>query len=96
MDNLDTIIWLVKAVIIGLVFLSVFLFVLCPLLRSQSLASYGGILPDTTGFGRPEGEELETPTTKIDEPSHQQIVKMARTDPKKTAMLVRNWLYEKK
>jgi flagellar biosynthesis/type III secretory pathway M-ring protein FliF/YscJ len=96
MDNLDTIIWLVKAVVVGLVILSVFIFVLCPLLRSQSLASRNERSPTRNERRQLEEEELEIPTAGPQGLSHQQIVKLARNDPQKTALMVRNWLQEKK
>ena len=50
-----------------------------------------------TTIGEIEGDELEIPTEKdTGIPPRDKIIDIAKSDPLKTASLIRNWLREKK
>lgn len=99
MEIYDTIILALK-VTIGLTVFFVFLFVVIrPLFKSFSEEHQRF---EQTPYHRTlhrdklEEEELEIPTSQPDDLPADKIIKMAKDDPTKTTLVVRNWIHEKK
>ncbi|MCP4754677.1 MAG: hypothetical protein GY866_27670 [Proteobacteria bacterium] len=98
MEYFDTILFLLKFLIVGVVLFALLFIVLPPLFKSLTEKPRelrrSGPLPRVKVE---EEEELEIPTSSLSEDvSKEKIIKIARQDPLKTTQLVRNWLREKK
>lgn len=93
----DTVILLIKAIVIGIVILGLIGFILRPLIKglTSKVDSEPSRLKRIPGDQFNE-EEIEIPTTQDQEPDSRSIIKMAKDDPIRTTMLVRNWLRDKK
>ena len=95
----DSVLFIVKVGIAGMVFLGVIFFVLKPLMKNLSEGFKTTDIPSMPSrrrFENREDEELEIPTSESKGATNESIIKMARSDPLKTTQLVRNWLRDKK
>jgi len=98
-DLYDTII-LVFKLVIGLTVFFVILFVVVrPILSSLAEAQHRSErtpLHRRLPSQRLEDEELEIPTSREEDMSAENIIKIARDNPTKTTVVVRNWIHDKK
>ena len=100
----DFFVFLLKAGFVVAIVLSILIGVIWPLYlgftgrsNQRKIESPVRYRPRTLFLIPPEEDEVEIPTTaKSKDEQNKDIVKMALEDPSKTAMLVRNWIHEKK
>lgn len=90
---------LVRYVVVGLVIVLMVFMVIRPMVQKLSAKpeDLDLLMGLPTTIGELEGEELEIPTEKdTGIPPRDKIIEIAKSDPLKTASLVRTWLREKK
>ena len=90
---------LVRYVVVGLIIIMMVFLVIRPMVQKLSAKpeDLDLLMGLPTTIGELEGEELEIPTEKdTGIPARDKIIEIARSDPLKTASLVRTWLREKK
>ena len=90
---------LVRYVVVGLIILMMVFMVIRPMVQKLSAKpeDLDLLMGLPTTIGELEGEELEIPTEKdTGIPPRDKIIEIAKSDPLKTASLIRTWLREKK
>ncbi len=97
-------IFIIKSLFVIIVVLSLLIGVVWPLIRNltdssdrRSIESQAQSHRRSAPLFPVDEEEVEIPTTgKSEEEQQKEILKMARDDQSKTALLIRNWSNEKK
>ncbi len=90
---------LVRYVVVGMIIIMMVFMVIRPMVQKLSAKpeDLDLLMGLPTTIGELEGEELEIPTEKdTGIPPRDKIIEIAKSDPLKTASLVRTWLREKK
>ncbi len=105
MSLYDFTIFMIKLIFIVAIVLSLIMGVIIPLIQNLSRNTEQPKIESSVTPRRPrpflpsylEEEEIEIPTNyKSQADENKEILKLAKNDPAKTAMLVRNWINEKK
>ena len=93
----DSVILTIKLFFSFLIVIGVALFLLRPMFRVwRDKPDMDLLMPDFSS-AMEEGEELEIPTDEeAGVPERTKIIDQARSDPRTTAVLVQNWLKERK
>lgn len=92
----DAVVWMLRLVFAGLAVGAVVLFVLRPMLRLLREKPDASLL--TRDFtAQFEEDELEIPTDGAGgPPDKNEIVRLLREDPQQAALLIQNWIRERK
>jgi flagellar biosynthesis/type III secretory pathway M-ring protein FliF/YscJ len=86
----------IKLIFAGVGIVALVAFVLVPLWRMlRTKPDLDRIIPDYTLLDEEEEEELQIPVGR-QKPDRTQLLNMARSDPRKTAMILSRWLRDRK